>query len=149
MSLQDIFERLTQVSGRAVSANQVFKSTPPTKPANLPAVWVRWFDTVPTSSTHDNKTLVGRNQKRGKKRVPLFDVTALVSVTGTPATDADRARVVADEYMDALDDDNQLKGNEAEGVVAMTTIRTIGPTTEEWDNVVYTGIVARVECIEL
>lgn len=149
MSLPDIYERLTQVSGRAASAAVTFKSEPLQKPANLPAVWVRWIETNTTSSTHGNTTAVGRNERRGIRRAHSFEVTVLTTSTANTPEERLRALSVADEYMDALDADRTLKGNEAEGVVATANVTRVSPIAEAWDNVVYTGIVARVECIEL
>lgn len=149
MTLQAIQERLTQISGRAVSSKVTFSDVPVMKPPNLPAVWVRWLESTPTTSTHAATGATGRNQKRGLMRTHVFDVTALVATLGDSLTEYVKGREAAEGYMDAIDADNTLKGSESEGVVSRATIRIVQPVTEAWDGVVYVGITARVEVIEI
>ena len=149
MTIQSILDAVSDVLMAGVGGRVRYVGAPIVPPQAVPAVYVAWEQSSPTTATHSKRDANNKLVKHGVARRH----TVLVYVIGGPVVDGVAAeeaqRTYAQQIMDTVDADETMRGTTDDDRVAKASITRVEPWADTLSNTPLFGVVATMEVIEL
>lgn len=146
--LDKICGAVLELTGLVCEAKLTVDGSPATEPPILPAVYVEWLYTEPTSGAYGVKSGMALNQS-GKQRVHYGRLIVLTHATTQSEFATSEVRPVAQKLMSAFERDSTLQDVEGVTVANRCDLTRVEPEAIQWGETIYFGVAADWQAMEL